>query len=348
MQTSDAQYTGFKNRIINGAMVLNQRGATLTTNGYCVDRFNCSFGSATGSYQQSTTAPTGFKNSLVLSVTTGAATAAGDFTGIYQPIEGFNIADLDWGSASAKTITLSFWVRSSIAGNYGLSLRNATGDRAYVASYTVNSVNTWENKTITVPGCTDGTWVTNNGVGTYVTWDMGVGSTYSTTAGSSWVTGNYFGLTGGVKIQATTGASFYITGVQFEKGSTATSFDYRSYGTELALCQRYYFKIGANPAGSAAYQAFGAGGMQAGNTTANIFLPFKQTMRATPTITYSGNVGISSQGNYTNISSLGSGYGGVDSSLVQPSCGAVGQAGYGAILLANADANAFVAMSSEL
>jgi hypothetical protein len=245
LSSTNAQYTGFKNRIINGAMVIDQRNAgasvTISTNSYVTDRFRVykTNASATVTSQRSTTAPAGFANSLLYSVTTGAATGAGDYSQIYQAIEGFNVADLAWGTASAATVTLSFWVRSSVTGTYGVCLNNSAANRCYVASYVVNSANTFEYKTITIAGDTSGTWTTDNTAGITIDWDMGVGTTYSGSATGAWQSANYQGLTGGVKLTTTSGATFYITGVQLEKGSTATSFDYRPYGTELALCQRY-------------------------------------------------------------------------------------------------------------
>jgi len=242
--TSGGLY-GFKNRIINGAMVINQRafsGAigdeTLTLDRWMTDRQG---GSATATVSQSSTAPSGFSNSLLYTVGTGAATGATDYSNVRQYIEGFNTADLAFGTASASAVTLSFWVRSSLTGTFGVALQNSAYNRSYIASYTINSANTWEYKTISIPGDTSGTWIgATNGVGLRVLWDLGVGSTYSGAASGSWGSGTVFGLTGGVKLTVTSGATFYITGVQLEKGTQATSFDYRPYGTELLLCQRYF------------------------------------------------------------------------------------------------------------
>jgi len=246
--STNAQYTGFKNRIINGAMVFDQRnaGATLTLSGssqFPVDRFVASkdTAGATCTAQRSTTSTTGFINSFLWTTTTGATSGASDESIIWQNIEGFNVADLAWGTASAATVTLSFWVRSSLTGTFGVAFRSPSGLRNYVSSYTINTANTFEYKTITVAGDTTGTWATDNSTGLRVNWDMGCGTSKSTTAGS-WGAGNLPGLTGGVKVSQNTGATWYITGVQLEKGSTATSFDYKPYTTELALCQRYYFR----------------------------------------------------------------------------------------------------------
>jgi hypothetical protein len=241
---------GMRNRIINGAMVIDQRnaGASVTVNSasyaYGVDRFFAQGQSADGVFavQRSTTAPAGFVNSLLATVTTAdTSLGATQVYQIVQPIEGYNVADLGWGAVGAATVTLSFWVRSSVTGVFGGSLFNATAARSYPFTYTINSANTFEQKTITISGDTTGTWGTGNGVGIYVIFSLGCGSTISGTAGS-WAGAQYNSATGATNLMATNGATFYITGVQLEKGSTATSFDYRPIGTELALCQRYYEK----------------------------------------------------------------------------------------------------------
>jgi hypothetical protein len=249
---------GFKNRIINGAMVIDQRNAgasvTPTAGQYSVDRWQCSL-SQTSKYtiQQSTTVPSGFKNSIVVTSSSSYSVTSGDYFNVSQPIEGLNIADLNWGTANAATVTLSFWVRSSLTGTFGGVIQNSALDRSYPFTYTINSANTWEQKSITIAGDTSGTWLTTNGVGIYLRFGLGVGTTYSGTAGS-WAATNYASATGATSVVGTNGATFYITGVQLEKGSTATNFDYRPYGTELALCKRYYdktFAINTAPAQNA-------------------------------------------------------------------------------------------------
>ena len=278
----DANTPAFRNRIINGAMVIDQRGSAttpVTTGGYVTDRFTQ--GSPVVSKitaSQSTTAPTGYSNSYYALVANAYTPAAGEVFRIAQKIEGLNCADLAFGSASAATVTLSFWVRSSVTGTYAVSLQNSAGNRSYVATYTVNAANTFEQKTITIAGDTSGTWLTTNGVGIQVAFCQQTGSTFQTTAGS-WQAGEYFGVAGAASWLPTAGATMYITGVQLEKGSTATSFDYRPYGTELALCQRYY-EITYYNGNTTAFESYFLTSTFAKN---NWF--FAVTKRAKPTVT---------------------------------------------------------------
>jgi len=248
----------FRNRIINGAMMIDQRnaGASVTNASsggtYVLDRWNYIATQASKfTLQQnagSVTPPSGFSNYLGITSSSAYSIVSGDYFGINQQIEGFNSADLAWGTASASTVTLSFWVRSSLTGTFGGSISNNAFNRSYPFTYTISSANTWEQKTITIAGDTSGTWVgATNGIGIRLYLGVGVGSTYSGTAGS-WSGSGYFSATGATSVVGTSGATFYITGVQLEKGSTATSFDYRPYGTELQLAQRYAigFPFGAS------------------------------------------------------------------------------------------------------
>jgi len=275
---------GFKNRIINGAMVIDQRnaGAAVTAiNVYALDRYKLQGTQSSKINAQqnagSVTPPAGFVKYLGATSQSAFSVAATDYFRIFQPIEGFNTADLAWGTASASSVTLSFWVRSSLTGTHGGSFSNNDNDRYYVYSYTINSANTWEYKTITVAGDTSGTWKTDNNIGIQLGFNYGTGTTYSGTAGS-WGSTQLLAPTGAVSVVGTNGATFYITGVQLEKGSTATSFDYRPYGTELALCYRYYYRLSALPAGA----HYGSG---YADTTSNAFvsIPFPVTMRTNPT-----------------------------------------------------------------
>jgi hypothetical protein len=249
---------GFKNRLINSDMRIDQRnaGASVTVPSgsvYTVDRF-FALGSAASKFtvQQnagSVTPPTGFVNYLGCTSSSAYSISSSDNFIVGQRVEGFNMADLGWGTANASTVTLSFWVRSSLTGTFGGSIHNASYNRSYPFSYTISAANTWEQKSITISGDTSGTWNTTNGFGISLQWSLGCGSTVSGTAGS-WSGNYYLSATGATSVVGTSGATFYITGVQLEKGSTATSFDYRPYGTEEALCQRYYQRTGGFYAGT--------------------------------------------------------------------------------------------------
>ena len=232
-----------RNRIINGDMRIDQRnaGASVTpNNSFTLDRWLfTNTQTSKVNIQQSSVAPSGFSNSLLVTSTSAYSVSAGDTFLITQIIEGFNIADLAWGSADAKPITISFWVRSSITGTTGGALINSADNRNYVFSYTINLADTWEYKTVTIAGDTSGTWLTGNNRGISVRFGLGSGSTFSGAVGT-WSSSNYVQPTGAVSVVGTSGATFYITGVQLEAGSVATPFEHRQYGQELALCQRYY------------------------------------------------------------------------------------------------------------
>ena len=279
-------YYGFKNRIINGAMVIDQRnaGASITANDgtFSVDRFKWNMSqSSKGTGQQSSTAPAGFSTSLLFTSSSAYTVGASEQFGLLHVIEGLNVSDLGWGTASAATVTLSFWVRSSLTGTFGGSLRNSATNRSYPFTYTISSANTFEQKTVTIAGDTTGTWLTTNGIGIYLQFSLGTGATISNTAGA-WVAGNFPSATGAGSVVGTNGATFYITGVQLEKGSTATSFDYRPYGTELALCQRYFQTYGGISANDMICM-----GLAASTTTCTAILQLPVTMRTSPSVGYS-------------------------------------------------------------
>ena len=274
------EIVGTRNRIINGDMRIDQRnaGASVTydgSSGYLVDRFFSSeIGNGAFTLQQVTDAPAGFVNSIKMTVTTPQTGTLN--AGLSHPIEGLNVADLGWGTANAKTITLSFWVKSSVTGAMGGSIQNSAQDRSYPFNYTVNTTNTWEYKTITIAGDTSGTWLTTNGIGVLLRFMYG---TSVTGAANAWAADNYRAPTGSVFPITTSGATWFVTGVQLEVGSTATPFERRPYGTELALCQRYYYRL-KQPAGSNSGVAAGVV-----YTTTNVYgqVNFPVEMRTNPT-----------------------------------------------------------------
>ena len=293
--TISSGWTGFKNRIINGGMVINQRvlGTVSASGNYVLDRFLNYRSGGAYSVQQSTDAPAGFTNSMLMTNTTEASPTTYSFFG--QVIEGNNIADLNFGLANASVITVSFWVKSSVAGVYSISITNGNGDRAYPATYTINNVNTWEKETITIPGDVTGTWATNNTSGMFLRFNLGSPAGRTTTSGS-WAAGNYDGATGSTGATTwanTTNATFYVTGVQLERGSTASSFEYRPFGTELQLCQRYYFNLLSGQSETPAY--WGAGNAaQAAWIYTQFGLPVPMRTTPSPTLTSTSLIGLSS------------------------------------------------------
>ena len=318
-----------RNRIINGDMRIDQRNAgasVSTTGGFPVDRWLQYFsGGGVYSAQRSTTAPAGFANSLALTVTTAdASIGAADYYMIRHKIEGYNIDDLEWGTADARTVTLSFWVRSSVTGTYGGSITNGGELRGYAFNYSISAANTWEYKTITIAGDTTGTWLTDNSSGLALNLSLGMGSTYSATAGSWLSASSVNSATGATNWISTNGATFYITGVQLEAGSVATPFERRSYGQELALCERYY-------------QVYGGifGFICHNNGTSNAYggMPLRVKMRANPTADYiapynGGNVIYYSAGSSRTLTGLGLNIGRPDyAQLVVSGAGTLGTSG---------------------
>ena len=278
-----------KNRIINGDMVISQRNGTSSvtpTNGsYNLDRwvFYVSQSSRFTTQQNagSVTPPAGFTNYLGITSSSAYSVISSDFFTVDQIIEGFNTADLAWGTANARTVTLSFWVRSSLTGTFAGGVYNSGASRSYVFTYTISAANTWEQKSITIPGDTTGTWLTNNGHGIGVRFSLGAGSTYQETA-NTWIAGNDFATSSSVNLVGTNGATWYITGVQLERGSTATAFEWLPYGMELMLCQRYFQTISNGASGSCQ------------SSTACIFgFQFPVVMRTAPTGAVTGAIRVS-------------------------------------------------------
>ena len=278
-QPAAASPYGLKNRIINGNMAIDQRNngssATANSNAYFVDRLQLQ---ASGSPpvltgERVTDAPNDFKYSMkfTTNATTDTLTASEAVTP-RQNIEGFNVADFNFGNANAKEFTVSFWVKGSVTGTYGFCVMNAGFNRHYVTTYNINSANTWEKKTITLTADTSGTWDATTGVGVRIMFPIDTGPDMETTTTETWGTGDYRRTSSCVKLLQTSSATWQITGLQVELGSTATPFENRMYGTELALCQRYYQPVNAI-AGTAS------------NTTAlSTNISFVVPMRATPSI----------------------------------------------------------------
>jgi hypothetical protein len=281
---------GFRNRIINPGMVIDQRNAGASVNpstgAYTLDRWNGG-GVHDGvlAIQRVADAPTGFVNSLRVTVTTAdSSLGSTQYARVGQIIEGFNVADLAGGTASAATVTLSFWVKSTLTGTFGGYLSNGDETRAYVFQYTINAANTWEQKTVTVTLPASGTWATDNTAGMRAFFSLGSGSTYINTA-NTWLTSIALQASGNVNVINTLNATWQVTGVQLEKGSTATSFDYRPYGTELQLCQRYCYVLTTN--------AISIGIVNTSNYSTTLsagVLPFPVTMRASPTSTFVNSI----------------------------------------------------------
>jgi len=303
---SIASSVNFRNRIINGDMRIAQRGTSAFTadNTFPVDRINIAFATDGGfSAQQDSSAPAGFINSVKWTTTTADADLGTTQRAlVMHNIEGTNVADLGWGTANASVVTLSFWVRSSLTGTFGGSLANSDQNRSYPFTYTISAANTWEQKTITVPGDTTGTWVTGTGLGLRIRFSMGVGSSYRGTAGA-WAGSDFRGATGETNVMATLNATWFITGVQLEAGSVATPFERRPYGTELALCQRYFEKsynidvalgsmtvVGLFSSTPVYYAPSSL--LYSGNT------PLRVTKRATPSISVWSYTGTSGQWHY--------------------------------------------------
>ena len=299
----------FRNRIINGDMRIDQRrnGGSVTSGAlqYTVDRWR-ELAAPTSKFTiqrnaGSVTPPAGFTNYLGLTSTSAYSVAAADYQIIQQFIEGLNAADLAWGTSSAKTVTVSFWVRSSLTGLFGGSIQNSSNTRSYPFSYTISAANTWQFQTVTIPGDTTGTWLTDNGRGITLNFSIGVGSNNSGTAGA-WAGSDFRSATGSTSVVGTNGATFYLTGVQLEKAAAATDFEFRPYGTELAMCQRYYEKsypVDVNPG-----TIYGTGfitGIQAASQYATVSASYKVEKRTVPTVVlYNRNTGTAGQMNADN------------------------------------------------
>jgi hypothetical protein len=307
-QTAAASPYVLKNRIINGDMRIDQRnaGASIattvdSTETYTLDRwYYRNLVASKYTIQQnaaSVTPPAGFTNYLGCTSTSAYTVAAGEFFTIGQNIEGYNISDLDFGKSTAKTITISFWVRSSLTGTFGAVVANNTFNRCYPFTYSISVANTWEQKTITIAGDTTGTWLTTNGTGLSMRFSLGAGSTYNGTAGA-WTSSTVLSVAGATSVVGTNGATLYITGVQLEQNTSATPFERRLFNQELANCQRYFEKqyelstpVGfdfANDQKSSFSGLSGASTLRYSNS-----IPFKVSKRASPTLAFWDYNGVS-------------------------------------------------------
>jgi hypothetical protein len=319
-----------------------------TSGNYTLDRWQ-NFFSQTSKYsvQRSSSAPSGFSNSILISSLASTTVGANDYFMFSQSIEGYNIADLGWGTADAKTVKLSFWVRSSLTGTFsgGVSSIWSTGGSYYVYEYTINAANTWEYKTITIPGATIGTWANNENRGIIVSFSLGVGSAYSGSPGS-WGSTYIFNSTGSQSIVGTSGATLYITGVQFEVGTVATPFEFRQYGQELALCHRYYYRLT-----SPNFYTYIGNGRSINATYGDVLIHVPVPMRVTPVLGYSSLSHF--QCNFASTLTLFS-LGGAQSGL--PTTGYLHSVGPGSataglvqmVQFNNASASAWVDWSAEL
>jgi hypothetical protein len=340
---------GFKNRIINGEMDINQRAfsGNAVEFGYTLDRWITFTGAATWTVAQNAGAvvgPAGFTNYLGVTSTSANTPAAGDRNLVCQMIEGFNMADFGWGYSWARTVTLSFWVRSSLTGTFGLSINSTAQNTAYTTSYTINAANTWEFKSVIIPGptTTPGNWNVTNGRGLWLFFDMGSGTAFQ--ANATWNASAVYTRPGMTNVVGTNGATWYLTGVQLEVGTGATSFDFRSIGQELALCQRYYAKVG--PSTSGVYPGFGTAGGESASAAFGVFTT-PVTMRSSPTFSSSGTLTLYSSG-FTNITSFGTAYYTTNTVSININVASGLTVGRFYNVLANADVAAFIQFNSEL
>ena len=291
-----------RNLVIGGAMNIAQRGTDpVTASGaFPVDRFKTSYNVTGGGFsaQQSTDAPEGFKNSVKFTVTTAASAGSAEVSSFFTALEGQDVQQADLGLSTSKPLTLSFYVKSSLTGTYSVAMRNSDGSRSYIAEYSISSANTWEEKTVTFPAITSGTWATDNTTGLSLTWDLGSGSDRQGTAGQWLSDTNDFASTNNVNWCNTASATWFITGVQLEPGGVATSFEHRSYGDELFRCQRYCYRIQGDTVDARVV------GMGLARSSSNIrcVVPLPTTMRANEQVVTENNLAAMFRTSNTTVS----------------------------------------------
>jgi hypothetical protein len=346
---------GMRNKIINGDMVIDQRysgtSATAGDGTYIVDRWSTITNQAsnfTYTVQQnagSVTPPAGLTNYLGATVTaSNSSISSGTTIGLRHKIEGYNIADLAWGTSSAKPVTLSFWVRSSLTGTFGGALWNSSQALSYPFSYSISQANTWTYITLNIAGPTTSTWVVNNGTGVGIDFSLGTGTTRLGTAGS-WASGFYQGAIGQTQVVSTNGATFYLTGVQLEAGTIATPFERRLYGQELALCQRYYWRNNASSTWTYARQPCI---IVMGSTTGGSMVIINPvTMRGLPVSVDFNALALYDGANLVAISNLT-----LDQSSLQTACMSITTTGATQfrqyIIMGNGSASSYLGVSAEL
>ena len=287
----------FRNLIINGNMTIDQRNAgasvTITTGGgyiYPVDRFG-NFNNSGTNYtaQQVVDAPAGFYQSTKLTFASAISLSSQNEATFFQIVEGLNVADLGWGTAAAQTISVSLWVKASFTGTFSIGFANNAGTRTYATTYTITTADTWEYKTFTISGDTSGTWLKTNGSGLYVRWNIIAGSNFQVSSNDTWATrtgaynaadGTYGTKAIGSASSISAGATWQITGVQLEVGTTATDFENLQYGQQLALCQRYYYKSPESYSYGDTFMVYQA------NTGFLFNGRFPVTMRTNPSVTF--------------------------------------------------------------
>lgn len=343
---------GRKNMVINGDMRIFQRnnsGNVPNASTYYLDRWklrNSSSGTLYITQQNGTSGPPGFRSWMLVECD-GADTSPGisAYTRIQQYIEGYNCF-MDWGYGNTDYITVSFWVKSTTTGVYTFGVEDGDASPIYLQDYTIDQPNVWEKKVLHVPPPKEGTWKgADNGVGARLTWTLMAGSQQVQT-GNTWVTS--YGMSTGnqVNFLADTNNNFYITGVQVEVGRNATDFEYRSYGEELALCQRYYTKI-----------IPGAENIDLGlgwaitSSSAIASIPFPTSMRISPSALEAPTSGldffIGYQNTTINVTGLSFSAASPEMARLTGTLATSATVGQG-IALRTRDANAYTAFSAEL